>query len=76
MKTLSGGVMTTLIFHSDCSAGGPALLQDAKAGAEVFKKCASCHSADGSKRVSSAPPWPASWDERPGLHQGSATAER
>lgn len=53
MKTLSGGVLTTLFFHSVCSAGGPALVQDAKAGAEVFKKCASCHSADGSKRVGS-----------------------
>ena len=53
MKTLSGGVLTTLIFHSVCSAGGPALAQDAKAGAEVFKECASCHSADGPKRVGS-----------------------
>src|SRR3546814_2900692 len=44
MKTLSGGVLTTLIFHSVCSAGGPALVQDAKAGAAVLKKCASYHS--------------------------------
>src|SRR3546814_3165662 len=27
-------------------------------------------------RTGSAPSWPASWDERPGLHQGFATAER
>src|SRR3546814_11368525 len=53
MKTLSGGVLTTLIFHSVCSAGGPALVQDAKAGAAVLKKCASYHSADGSNRVGS-----------------------
>src|SRR3546814_4689941 len=37
MKTLSGGVLTTLIFHSVCSAGGPALVQDAKAGAAVLR---------------------------------------
>src|SRR3546814_16563934 len=53
MKTLSVGVLTTLIFHSVCSAGGPALVQDAKAGAAVLKKCASYHSADGSNRVGS-----------------------
>src|SRR3546814_14991138 len=53
MKALSGGVLTTLIFHSVCSAGGPALVQDAKAGAAVLKKCARYHSADGSNRVGS-----------------------
>ena len=51
MQTLSGGVLATLILYSLSGAGGPALAQDALAGANVFKKCATCHSTDGSKRV-------------------------
>ncbi|MGH8608415.1 MAG: c-type cytochrome [Gammaproteobacteria bacterium] len=51
MNSRARNVLAILTLCSVCSAAGPTLAQDAKAGAEVFKKCATCHSTDGSKRT-------------------------
>jgi cytochrome c len=50
MNSLLRGTLPILIFCSVLGTAEPALAKDAIVGAAVFKKCAACHSTDGSKK--------------------------
>jgi cytochrome c len=51
MNSLCRSAASLGVLYFIGAAVSPALAQDAKSGANVFKRCAVCHSTDGSKRV-------------------------
>ncbi|WP_340115583.1 cytochrome c family protein [Pelagibius sp. 7325] len=51
MRVFVRSLLAIVILFAASGASGSALAQDAQAGAQVFKKCATCHSTDGTKRV-------------------------
>ena len=51
MRIFVRRLLAALILCAASGASGSSLAQDAQAGAQIFKKCAACHSTDGTKRV-------------------------